>query len=131
MGIAAFLRGTLVVMKIPNFVLNRAFMATSEKQSFGDLIKGNKPVLVDFSAEWCGPCKMMPPILKEVKDKMGEKVTILKMDIDRNPAVASAYGIQSVPTLMVFRDGLIKFRQSGVMQANQIKNVLDGILQQG
>ena len=105
-------------------------MATTEKQSFGEIIKGNKPVLVDFSAEWCGPCKMMPPILKEVKDKMGESVTILKIDIDRNPAVASAYGIQSVPTLMVFREGAVKFRQSGVMQANQIKSVLDGILQQ-
>ena len=113
-----------------NFAINDGRMATTEKQSFGELIKGNKPVLVDFSAEWCGPCKMMPPILKEVKDKMGESVTILKMDIDRNPAVASAYGIQSVPTLMVFRDGEVKFRQSGVMQANQLKNVLEGILQQ-
>jgi thioredoxin 1 len=106
-------------------------MATTEKQSFGEIIKGKKPVLVDFSAEWCGPCKMMPPILKDVKDKMGESVTILKIDIDRNPAVASAYGIQSVPTLMIFRDGEIKFRQSGVMQANQLKMVLEGILQQG
>jgi thioredoxin 1 len=106
-------------------------MATTEKQSFGEIIKGNKPVLVDFSAEWCGPCKMMPPILKEVKDKMGESVTILKMDIDRNPAVASAYGIQSVPTLIVFRDGQVKWRQSGVTRADQLKYVLDGILQQG
>ena len=105
-------------------------MATTEKQSFGEIIKGKKPVLVDFSAEWCGPCKMMPPILKEVKDRLGESVTILKIDIDRNPAVASAYGIQSVPTLMVFREGAVKFRQSGVMQASQIKSVLDGILQQ-
>lgn len=104
-------------------------MAT-EKQSFGEMIKGSKPVLVDFSAEWCGPCKMMPPILKEVKDKMGESVTILKLDIDRNPAVASAYGIQSVPTLIVFRDGQIKWRQSGVTRADQLKYVLDGILQQ-
>src|SRR6202451_2965406 len=104
---------------------------TTEKQSFGEIIKGKKPVLVDFSAEWCGPCKMMPPILKDVKDKMGESVTILKIDIDRNPAVASAYGIQSLPTLMIFRDGEIKFRQSGVMQANQLKMVLEGILQQG
>jgi thioredoxin 1 len=117
-------------MKIPNFVSNRVNMEATQKQSFGDLIKGNKPVLVDFSAEWCGPCKMMPPILKEVKDNMGESVTILKMDIDKNPAVASVYGIQSVPTLIVFRDGEIKFRQSGVMRADQIKYVLDGILQQ-
>ena len=126
-GTGAFLRD----IKTPNFAVNPGFMATTEKQSFGELIKGKKPVLVDFSAEWCGPCKMMPPILKDVKDKMGESVTILKIDIDRNPAVASAYGIQSVPTLMVFRDGEIKFRQSGVMQANQLKSVLDGILQQG
>lgn len=104
---------------------------TTEKQSFGEIIKGNKPVLVDFSAEWCGPCKMMPPILKEVKDRMGESVTILKLDIDRNPAVAQAYGIQSVPTLIVFRDGEIKWRQSGVIRADQLKSVLDGILQQG
>lgn len=106
-------------------------MATSEKRSFGEIIQGNTPVLVDFSAEWCGPCKMMPPILKEVKDKLGESVTILKMDIDRNPAVASAYGIQSVPTLIVFRDGEVKWRQSGVTRADQLKYVLDGILEQG
>jgi thioredoxin 1 len=103
-------------------------MATSENKSFSDIIQGNKPVLVDFSAEWCGPCKMMPPILKEVKDKMGDSVTILKMDIDRNPAVASAYQIQSVPTLIVFRDGQVKWRQSGVTRADQLKSVLEGIL---
>jgi thioredoxin 1 len=103
-------------------------MATSENKSFSDIIKGNKPVLVDFSAEWCGPCKMMPPILKEVKDKMGDSVTILKMDIDRNPAVASAYQIQSVPTLIVFRDGQVKWRQSGVTRADQLKSVLEGML---
>jgi thioredoxin 1 len=103
-------------------------MATSEKRPFSDIIQGNKPVLVDFSAEWCGPCKMMPPILKEVKDKMGDSVTILKMDIDRNPAVASAYQIQSVPTLIVFKDGEVKWRQSGVTRADQLKRVLDGVL---
>jgi thioredoxin 1 len=114
--------------KFLNFAGNRAVMATSVKQSFGDIINGSKPVLVDFSAEWCGPCKMMPPILKEVKDKMGDQVTILKLDIDRNPAVASAYGIQSVPTLIVFREGQIKWRQSGVTRAEQIRQVLDGVL---
>jgi thioredoxin 1 len=103
-------------------------METSEKKSFSDIIQGSKPVLVDFSAEWCGPCKMMPPILKEVKDKLGDKVTILKMDIDRNPAVATAYQIQSVPTLIVFRDGQIKWRQSGVIRAEQLRSVLEGVL---
>jgi thioredoxin 1 len=106
-------------------------METTAKPSFGELIKGHKPVLVDFSAEWCGPCKMMPPILKELKDKVGDTVTILKLDIDRNPAVASAYGIQSVPTLMIFRDGEVKWRQSGVLRADEIKRVLDSVLQKG
>jgi thioredoxin 1 len=103
-------------------------MDTTEKKSFSDIIQGTKPVLVDFSAEWCGPCKMMPPILKELKDKMGESVTILKMDIDRNPTVAAAYQIQSVPTLIVFRDGQVKWRHSGVTRADQLKQVLDGLL---
>ncbi|HEY4065088.1 MAG TPA: thioredoxin [Puia sp.] len=102
-------------------------METTNKKTFGDIIQGHTPVLVDFSAEWCGPCKMMPPILKEVKDKMGDKVTILKMDIDKNPKVAASYQIQSVPTLIVFRDGQIKWRQSGVIRADQIKSVLDGL----
>jgi thioredoxin 1 len=106
-------------------------MATAEKLSFGEIIQGHKPVLVDFSAEWCGPCKQMPPILKDLKDKMGDSVTILKMDVDRNPAVAQSYGIQSVPTLIVFRDGQIKWRQSGVTRADQLKYVLDGVLSQG
>jgi thioredoxin 1 len=103
-------------------------MESSDKKSFSDIIQGSKPVLVDFSAEWCGPCKMMPPILKEVKDKLGDKVTILKMDIDRNPAVATAYQIQSVPTLIVFRDGQIRWRQSGVIRAEQLRSVLEGVL---
>jgi thioredoxin 1 len=103
-------------------------METGEKKSFADIIQGSKPVLVDFSAEWCGPCKMMPPILKEVKDKLGDKVTILKMDIDRNPAVAEAYQIQSVPTLIVFREGQIRWRQSGVVRAAQLQSVLENVL---
>jgi thioredoxin 1 len=91
---------------------------------FGELIQGDKPVLVDFSAEWCGPCKMMPPILKDVKKSLGENVTILKIDVDKNPQVANAYQIQGVPTLIVFQNGQVKWRQSGVVSAPQLQQIL-------
>ena len=92
--------------------------------NFQELIASDKPVLVDFSAEWCGPCKMMPPILKQVKDSMGDKITIIKIDIDKNPEAANAYKVQSVPTLMIFKNSETKWRQSGVMQANQLQQLL-------
>jgi thioredoxin 1 len=93
--------------------------------SFQDIIASDKPVLIDFSAEWCGPCKMMPPILQQVKNAMGDKVTVIKIDVDKNPSVANAYNVQSVPTLMVFKNSESKWRQSGVIQAGQLEQVLN------
>lgn len=92
--------------------------------SFDELINGDTPVLVDFSAEWCGPCKMMAPILKETAAAMGDAVKIIKVDVDRNPQAAAFYQIQGVPTLMLFRNGQTLWRQSGVVPTGQLVNIL-------
>lgn len=91
---------------------------------FNEIIASDTPTLIDFAAEWCQPCKMMPPILKEVKRQMGDKVRILKIDVDKNPAIAQKHQIRSVPTLMVMKSGNIVFKQAGVLQANQIVQML-------
>ena len=92
--------------------------------SFQEVINSGKPVLVDFSAEWCGPCKMMAPILKEAKDKLGDKATIIKIDVDRNREAAEHFQIQGLPTLILFKNGQVKWRQSGVVPANTLVEVI-------
>jgi thioredoxin 1 len=92
--------------------------------TFAQIIEKHDLLLVDFSAEWCGPCKMMPPILQEVKKKIGDQLTIIKMDVDRNPQTARQYGIQSVPTLILFQKGKVLWRQSGVVQASQLELII-------
>lgn len=96
-------------------------------EKFEDLIQGNVPVLVDYFAIWCGPCKMMHPILEEVKKQLGDQVKILKVDVDvpANRQSVYTYQVQSVPTLMLFKDGKMLWRQSGVVQAKALKETIE------
>lgn len=97
----------------------------NKKESFGEIINGSTPVLVDFSAEWCGPCRMMKPILQQLHQRMGEKIRIIKIDIDKSPAAAQTYNVQSVPTLIIFQNGKMLWRQSGVVQATQLEKIIE------
>ena len=92
----------------------------SSLPSFESHIQGDKPVIVDFFAEWCGPCKMMTPILQELKKTVGDTVTVLKIDIDKNPRYAEQFNVRAVPTLIIFKKGNVLWRKSGVTRAQEI-----------
>ncbi len=96
--------------------------------SFQQLINGDKPVLVDFFAEWCGPCKMMKPILEDFKHQMGDQAKVIKVDVDRNQSAALAYRIQGVPTLAIFKKGELVWRRSGVMSAAELRSAIQPYL---
>lgn len=94
------------------------------KSSFNKIINLETPVLVDFFANWCGPCKMLAPILKEVKNELGDDVKIVKIDVDKNQSLATKYQVRGVPTMLLFKNGNQVWRQSGVLQKNDIINVI-------
>ena len=95
-----------------------------KKASFSDLINSDKPVLVDFTASWCGPCRAMAPNLKEVKNNVGETASIIKIDVDQNRQLATQMQIQGVPTFILFKNGEIKWRQSGMQSAFMLSGVI-------
>ena len=92
--------------------------------SFDKIINSEKPILVDFFATWCGPCKILSPILKEVKDNLGDRISIIKIDVDKNQQVASQYQVRGVPTMILFQNGKQLWRQSGVLQKNDLINII-------
>tara|TARA_R110000868_G_scaffold169433_1_gene404415 strand:+ start:350 stop:649 length:300 start_codon:yes stop_codon:yes gene_type:complete len=94
------------------------------KNSFSKIIDSETPVLVDFYADWCGPCKMLGPILKQVKDEMGEAIKIVKIDVDKNQSIAAKYQVRGVPTMLLFKNGKQLWRQSGVLQKNDLIQIV-------
>lgn len=98
------------------------------KGNFDSIINENRPVIVDFHALWCGPCKTQSPILKQVAEEFGDRVKVIKIDVDQNQMIASRYQIQSVPTLMIFKNGEIKYKQAGLHTKVQLISTLTGLL---
>jgi len=100
-------------------------IAIPMKSNFKDIINSEIPVLVDFFADWCGPCKMLSPILKQVKDELGDSIKIVKIDVDKNQPLAAEYQVRGVPTMILFKNGKQLWRQSGVLQKNDLVNIIN------
>ena len=96
--------------------------------TFNEIINGEKPVLIDFSADWCGPCQQLAPILKELVDQMDGRIRVIKIDVDKNSALATKYQIFGVPTMLLFENGVEKWRQSGLSTANELKSEIESRL---
>jgi thioredoxin 1 len=92
--------------------------------AFAKIIDNEKPVLVDFYADWCGPCRMMPPVLKEIKNRMGDQVQVFKVNVDEHSDVAAHFQVSSIPTLMIFKKGQLLWREPGVKNASQLQQLL-------
>lgn len=100
-------------------------MSTETKHiSFTEMISGDTPVLADFYADWCGPCKLMGPILKDLKKRLGDSINIIKIDAEKNPTAAIKYQVRGVPTLILFKNGEVLWQQAGVVQASQLETII-------
>lgn len=118
-------KNNLVSTKARNLVALKRLNPRLMKSNFSDIIKGEKAVLVDFHATWCGPCKTLAPILKEVKAELGDTVKIVKIDVDKNQELAGKYQVRGVPTMILFKNGQQLWRQSGVLQKADIIEVIN------
>jgi thioredoxin 1 len=98
--------------------------SSNKKETFAEILNGDTPVLVDFTATWCGPCKMMKPVLEDLHRRKGGTLRIIKVDIDQSPAAANAFNVQSVPTLLLFQKGKQLWRQSGALSVNQLEQII-------